>query len=177
MKKLNSPPFTTEEKNVILRAFVQQFEIETDALMTSAKAAHEAATHEESKAEDSHDTRGIEASYLAGAQAARILKLKEVIHAYRQMIETNLRPMDRVAVGALVGLQLLNEDEEPKGPPILALIASDGGGTSVQHSGKNVSVVSATSPLGELLIGASAGDDLTLESHAGDRQYRVESVS
>ena len=53
-------------KSKILAAILEKLQSEIDALVRAAKSAHEAATHEESRAEDHHDTRGLEASYSAG---------------------------------------------------------------------------------------------------------------
>src|SRR5581483_11142644 len=59
------------DKRRLVETVQQHLAEELATLMQAAKAAHEAATHEESKAEDQHDTRGLEASYLAGSGAAR----------------------------------------------------------------------------------------------------------
>ncbi|NBU22139.1 hypothetical protein EBS43_12140, partial [bacterium] len=59
------------QKSQILASIVQKLNHELQTIELSAQAALEAATHEESKAEDQHDTRGLEASYLARAQASR----------------------------------------------------------------------------------------------------------
>ena len=57
------------KKQKLIEAILLELESELSVLADAAKAAHLAATHEESVAEDPHDTRGVEASYLAGAQA------------------------------------------------------------------------------------------------------------
>ena len=66
-----SLPATLKDKQAIIDRLVEKLQSEAEALVRAAQAAHEAATHEESRAEDHHDTRGLEASYLAGAQAQR----------------------------------------------------------------------------------------------------------
>ncbi len=48
-------------------------------LKEAALATYEAATHEESKPENEYDTRGLEASYLAGAQAKRTAEIEELL--------------------------------------------------------------------------------------------------
>lgn len=169
--------FTIEEKKEILRSFIAKFEKEVSALDESARAAHEAATHEESKAEDAHDTRGLEASYLAGAQAARVSELKQVIHEYKLLLDSQSKVMDRIAIGSIVRVQML-EDEggKAKGTAILALYASKGGGTTIETQKGSISVLSPHSPLGEAILDAKSGDEASIESKAGNRYYRVESV-
>ncbi len=165
-------------KKKILAAFIAQFEREIETLTAAAKAAHEAATHEESKAEDSHDTRGIEASYLAGAQAARAAELRQVILEYRSLANDAEKPMRTVAAGAVVKIQPVESEDEPrpKGAPLLAFVAVRGGGTTVEVDGRTFSVFTPTSPIGEAILGASAGEVVAIESKGGSRAYRVEEV-
>src|SRR4051795_10826976 len=79
---------------------------ELATLVQAAKAAHEAATHEESKAEDQHDTRGLEASYLAGAQASRAAELRQQQHVFRTLALRDFGPEESIGVGALVELEI-----------------------------------------------------------------------
>ncbi|MBC7384788.1 MAG: hypothetical protein H7301_01335 [Cryobacterium sp.] len=165
-------------KREIFQAFVLKFEAELAAMMESAKAAHEAATHEEYKAEDSHDTRGIEASYLAGAQAARAAELRNVILEYKALAAEGERHCATAAVGALVKVQplLSEEDPKPRGTAISAVVAVRGGGTQVELDGITYSVFTPNSPIGEGILGAIPGEELVIESKGGNRAYRVVSV-
>lgn len=167
-------------KPKVIAAFIAKFESEAEALAASAKAAHEAATHEESKAEDSHDTRGVEASYLAGAQSARIAELKAVILEYKALHATSLlgKPLASIAAGALVTIQpLVDADSEKlKGSAIHALFAVRGGGTAVEIDGQAYSVFTPTSPIGEAIFGGAAGEVVEIESKGGGRAYRIERV-
>lgn len=169
-------------KQKILKAFIQKFETELEGVARSAKAAHEAATHEESKPEDSHDTRGVEASYLAGAQAARGEELKQVILEYKSLIssldENTRTAVAGAAVGSLIIVQpLISEDDlRPKGAPIHALIALRGGGTNVEVDGTSYSVFTPSSPIGEAVFGAAVGEQILIESKAGNRAYQLVSI-
>ncbi len=172
-----------ELKLKVIRAFVSKFESELEGVARSAKAAHEAATHEESKAEDSHDTRGVEASYLAGAQAARAEELKQVILEYRTMAasldETTRPAVGTAVVGSLIQVQPLvsEDDDRAKGPPLHALIALRGGGTNVEVDGTSYSVFTPSSPIGEAVFGAAAGEDVIIESKGGNRSYRIARIT
>lgn len=170
-----------EKKSRVIAAFVAKLESEVVTLSTAAKAAHEAATHEESKAEDSHDTRGVEASYLAGAQNARIAELKTVILEYKSLQAASLIPSKAgttVAAGALVTIQPLvdADSEKAKGPPIHAIFAVHGGGTTVESDGRSYSVFTPNSPIGEAILGGSAGEVVEIDSKGGSRAYRIVSV-
>lgn len=65
-------------KSEILKGFLEEVSREIAALTASARSAHQAATHEESKAADRHDTFAVEASYLAAGQSARVMELEKV---------------------------------------------------------------------------------------------------
>ncbi len=169
-------------KAKILRAFINHFEGEMSALAAAAQSAHEAATHEESKAEDQHDTRGIEASYLAGAQTARVAELKQVILEYRSLLGIEEvragKGPESIGVGALITVQpvVSADDPKPKGAPLRALFAAHGGGTSVLVDGANYSVFTPSSPIGEALLSGQKGDVVEIESKAGNRAYRIISI-
>ena len=57
-----------------------------DLLQTelAARAAHEAATHEENIAENKYDTLGLEAAYLATGQARRVEAIRQAMAHWRQ---------------------------------------------------------------------------------------------
>src|SRR4051812_33259314 len=95
------------DKTVIRSLLMEKLQAEADGLAQAAKAAHAAATHEESRAEDQHDTRGIEASYLAGAQAQRATDLQALVSTYRQLSVAELGLNDLISPGALVELQIM----------------------------------------------------------------------
>ncbi|MCA9555143.1 MAG: hypothetical protein KC933_34240, partial [Myxococcales bacterium] len=59
------------DKVALLAQIRAALEAELAAITASAADARSAATHEDAKPENQYDTRGLEASYLAGAQAGR----------------------------------------------------------------------------------------------------------
>jgi transcription elongation GreA/GreB family factor len=169
---------TVSEKKEILQSFIRKFESELAALLVSAKSAHEAATHEENQSEDKHDTRGVEASYLAGAQGARAAELRQVILEYRALLDSQTKPHERAAAGAVVCMQPLDEEGgDAKGPPMRVLIAVRGGGTTIEWGGKTLSVLTPSSPLGESTLGTLPGEEVSVDSKAGSRWYRIEAIS
>lgn len=150
-------------KKSVIEAFIAHFEQELAMLVRSAKAAHLAATHEESRAEDRHDTFAIEASYLAQGQAVRVQDLQNALAELRGFLETQ-RPTAIVEPGTLVTL-------ESDGRQSLSLVTRHGGGTQIRVGGKAVSLLSFSSPVGEQLRDLREGDDFTVESKSGDRDY------
>ncbi len=175
---------TAKLKIKILAAFIAKFEREAESLGAAAKAAHEAATHEESKAEDAHDTRGVEASYLAGAQTARLAELKSVVLEYKALLaDAEVRGERKsgtaIAVGSLVVVQPLTavDSARPKGAALHAIFAAHGGGTTVEVDGRTYSVFTPNSPIGEAILGGATGEVVEIESKGGNRAYRIDGVA
>jgi hypothetical protein len=144
----------------VLKSFVDRLAGEIAGLTASARSAHQAATHEESKAEDRHDTFAIEASYLAAGQSARVLELERVRVEIEGYLAGSSRT-DRVAPGCLVAYELEEGHH-------WVLMAKSGGGfrTQVASSGHGmvpVQILSIHSPLGGELLGLRAGDEFEVE--------------
>lgn len=158
------------ERSQILDAILECLQADRQAVLQSAQAAHQAATHEESRAEDSHDTRGLEASYLAGAQAKRALELERQIVQVKQYSRAPV-PIGRgVAMGS--GVEL-----EWNGRRSYYFIVGLGGGVSVSVGGQRVNVITPQGALGEALMGRKAGDSVDVESGpGGERTYAILSV-
>jgi len=162
---------TRPTKRDIVAQIVESISSELETIERSARSAHEAATHEESRSEDAHDTRSIEAGYLAGAQTARALELKKTLIEYRELALREFGLDEAVAVGALVLAAL----DEKKG--WYFIVGSGAAGSTVQVNGVKVQIVTARSPLGEALIGFKRGDSSELESQRGTVEIEILEVS
>ena len=156
-------------KEALSAEIIRILEDELAVLEESARAAHEAATHEESKAEDAHDTRGLEASYLAGAQRARIEVLKNTMIAFKAHPLRNFKPEELIAVGACAELSV-------RGKKNLYLLVESGGGLAPVVDGRTVQVVSVKTPLGEALLGRVRGEIFELEDVENSPEYQVLAV-
>ncbi len=152
-------------KEAVLKGFIEKFKAEHAALIQSAKAAHQAATHEESKAEDRHDTFAIEASYLAAGQAVRVEELNQTILEFENFL-TGTNQHDTITVGDLVTYAC-------DGSTTHAFLAKNGGGTKLSIDGVTVQVISPTSPLGDELMGRKLGEEFELELRGSVRDYRI----
>lgn len=142
---------------------------EIEILVQSAVAAREGATHEDAKPENDKDTRGIEAGYLAGAQAKRVHEL-ELIAARLEYLEIrDFRKGDPIAVSALVELEL-------DGARHRYFLATAGGGLKFEVEGVEVQVVTPEAPLGEQLVGKIAGDAFEMRAGRQMREYEIVSV-
>lgn len=129
-----------------------RLEADLATLIAAAEAAHQAATHEESKAENKYDTRGLEASYLAAGQSRRVADIRRALSAWRAL---QMRPYDDAAgiqLGALVCL------ESADGRRQRLLLGPDGAGLKLHDEQGEIVLISPQSPLGQQLLGQGPGD-------------------
>jgi hypothetical protein len=164
------------KKKEIIAEILSRLEQELEVITRSAKAAHEAATHEESRAEDSHDTRGLESSYLAGAQAKKTAEIQQQILIYKFLEVKTFSPEDLIAPTAVVEI-------ESAGKPVkksIYFIAPGGGslaaGMKIQYGSELLQILTPVSPLGEELIGRKVGDTVEVEAQGGMREYEILAV-
>ena len=158
------------DKKALIAQIMEDLGGRLDVLYQSARAAYEGATHDESKAEDKYDTRGLEASYLAGAQAKRTEELEEAIARYRNLKARSFRDNDPIALTALVLL-------ETDGANSLYFIGPEAGGIKLVQGGETITVITAKAPLGRQLIGKLADDEFELTVGGVKRSYTIVSVA
>lgn len=143
---------------------------ELAVITASAKAAHEAATHEDAKPENEYDTRGLEASYLARGQAQRAAQLEAELAGLSALVLAPLSSGDPISVGALVEL------ESERGRQ-LCFLSPAGAGIEVEVGQVAVTVVTPRSPLGAALLGKTEGDGFELAAKGGTRDYEILTVA
>lgn len=156
-------------KKRVIQAIIEKLKEELAITQASAAAAHEAATGSESKAENQYDTRGLEASYLAGAQMRRGADIEKHIALYRSLLETCEARAASVGPGTLVQV-------EHQGRNSTYFVMNEGGGVTLRLDGCTVNVITPRAPLGDALLGHRAGDVVDVEMQGGVRQYLVISV-
>ncbi len=157
-------------KKKLIEAILLQLRGELETISRAARVAHQEATHEENKAEDQYDTRGLEASYLAAAQGKRAAELERLIALYQASLGLDL-PVPRDAdVGALI-------EVECRGKRSFFFLVGEGGGLQVSVEGKSIHVITPNAPLGEALTGKRPGDSFEVEINKQEREYRVISIS
>ena len=158
------------DKSRMMEALRERVRQELQAVEEAALASHHAATHEESRSEDKHDTRSIEAGYLAGAQAQRVAELQALVAAFSRIEPKAFGPKDAIAPGALVLLE--NED----GKRTWHLMALQGGGFQFSFEGRPIQVVTKNSPVGDELFDRRAGDTVEVEIRGQMKELEILSV-
>lgn len=156
-------------KQELITAFIQQLERDLEAMKIAARAAHEAATHEESKPENEYDTRGLEASYLAGAQAKRAAEMEEALSLFKTAPFKSFGKGDVIQSTALVEVDMESKKN-------YLLLMPKGGGLKLTVQGRAIQIVTPASSLGEALLGLREGDVAEFEVGKELREAEVLSI-
>ncbi len=143
--------------------------MDLDAISEAAAATRDAATNEESKPENQYDTRALEASYLAGAQAHRVREMEAQILILRQTELRDYPPDSGIGATAIVQLESNNNS-------FYLFLLPQAGGVTVEFEGHNIQVITPSSPLGEALLGLKEGDVAIVEGAKLAREYEILSV-
>ena len=157
-------------KASLVQSIIQQLQAELDLHMRAAKAAHAEATHEQSKAENKYDTRGLEAAYLARGQSTKVAAIAAAIASFEKLASRTFGPGVGIDIGALVEL-------EQRGERTFYFIGDAAGGTEVLHEGKEVLVITPQSPLGQQLMDKKQGDLVEVALPGLRNKYRVVAVA
>lgn len=153
-------------KRALIKKIIAHLKLELEGYFRAAQAAHAEATHEQNKAENKYDTRGLEASYLARGQSRQAAETEAAIAAFEKLESRKFGPHEPIELGALVEL-------EHRGERTAYFLGPKAGGTEVVHDDREILVITAQSPLGEQLLGKKQGDQLQLTLAGARDQYRV----
>jgi transcription elongation GreA/GreB family factor len=157
-------------KRVIVQKIIAQLDAELEAYAVSARAAHADATHEQSKAENKYDTRGLEASYLARGQSRQAAETEQAREMFAALEIRDFGPGDPIDLGALVKL-------ESGGEVDWYFIGPRAGGTEIKAGKTAVLLITPQSPLGAQLVGRKQGDHWELKVGGTRGECRVLSVA
>jgi len=135
----------------------------------AARDSHAEATHESSKPENKYDTRGLEAAYLAGGQARQAKELLDSIQIYNSLHLKDFTADEPIDLTALVEL-------ESDGTRASYFVGPKNGGLEIEFSGREVTVVTPQSPLGQNLMGKKAGQCWTGKVGGSTLRYHIVSV-
>lgn len=156
------------DKNKLVTLIISTLEKDLAALKAAALNTYAAATGEESKAENKYDTRALEASYLAGAQAKRVADVEASLQMFQKLETKTFDENSRIESTAIVEVDL-------DGKTTFVFIAPARGSLTLAFEGRSIQIITPQSPLGEALLGLRAGDVAKLDR--GDRQLEYEIVA
>ena len=155
------------------RAFIKKITAkltgELEVYFRAAQFARAEATHEQNKAENKYDTRGLEASYLARGQSRQAAEIEAAIVEFEKLAGQKFNAADGINLGALVVLEV-------GGETMYYFLGPRAGGTEVIHDKKEILVITPQSPLGEQLMGRQAGDQPQLNFGGAKQPAKILSV-
>ncbi|MBT0665288.1 GreA/GreB family elongation factor [Geobacter pelophilus] len=157
------------DKQELLQKIISQLTDDLHVLLTAAKTAHAAATHEENIPDNKYDTLALEASYVAQGQANRAREIRKSIEIYKQLklYEAN---DETIRLTSLVAL------EDPLGARKLVFIGPIEGGLKIEHQGQEIVLITPGSPMGRELIGKCVGDSVEIEAGICRTEYDIVEV-
>src|SRR6266436_7621525 len=158
------------KKAQLIKQIVASLSERLGVLEKAARASHEEATHESSRAESKYDTRGLEAAYLAGGQARQAKEILDSIEVYRSLATRDFAPGEPIELTALVEL-------DTDGTHSTYFIGPKSGGLEIQHACKEIMVITPQSPLGQNLMGRKAGHRWTARLGGSTLKYHIVSAS
>lgn len=138
----------------LLEQVIKQLEVDLTNLTNAAAETHSVSTSDENKQEGKYDTRSIEASYLADAQAGQAKSLKKDIYKLRSLTMTD--DPDTAILGSIVILATESNEEDPQ-----FFLLPAGGGITLDYEDEPLIVITPESPIGKEIIGKAIADHLT----------------
>lgn len=158
------------KKKKLLQEILKALRGEVELFYKAARASHEEATHEQNKAENKYDTRGLEAAYLAGGQARQAAEAELALKMFEALPIRDFTDKDSIEVGALVRLQT------PDGENVYFL-GPRAGGLEIKMGKTEVLVLTPQSPLGNQLVGKRALEKFVFKNGNLSQKCQVLSVS
>ena len=157
-------------KGQLLKRIIAALTGNLSVLEKAARASHEEATHESSRAESKYDTRGLEAAYLAGGQARQTKEILDAIALYDSLMLKKFTTGEPIDLTALVEL-------EADRTRSWFFIGPKSGGLEIEYQGREIMVITPQSPLGQSLMGKKEGQKWTAKLGGATVKYHVLSVS
>lgn len=158
------------DKKALIKKFTKEIASELEAITSAALSTYDVATNEDNKPENKYDTRGLEASYLAGAQAKRVADMKEVLAIFENLPIKSFNENTPIGLTALIELEYTGKTQ-------IVLLMPKGGGQTTVFNGTTVQVITTESPLGQALLNQKVGDVAEIEMGNSKREYEIVSAS
>ena len=157
------------KKRKLIQAVVDQLRADLQLYHRAAIAARAEATHEQSKAENKYDTRGLEASYLARGQSRQVAEIEAAIEKFQKLDPREFSAGEPIDIGAVVELTSGKEKN-------FYFVGPRAGGTEIVFEKKEILVITPESPLGSQLIGKKQGEKHRLEIAGQKQEFTLSAV-
>ena len=154
-------------KKLLLEQIVVALQEVHESAVKAADLAHNAATDDESKAENKYDTQGLEAAYLAHGQSQRVAECKDDLIAIEKLQAVYFNSETPISIGALVVLEDNQNNEQ------WLFLAPAAGGLKLNFDGQKVTLITPSAPLGKMLCGQFVGDVIEVNIAGNIRHYEI----
>ena len=156
-------------KRSLLKKILSELRDELESYSRAARSAQAEATHEQNKAENKYDTRGLEAAYLAGAQSRQAAETQNAIESFEKLPLREFAATEPIDLSALVEVETGSERS-------CFFVGPCKGGLEINQGGREVLVLTPQAPLGAQLVGRRAGDRFKWGAGSSAVEYRILSV-
>jgi hypothetical protein len=143
------------DKKRLLQEIIDRLRQTAKTMQEAAEATHAEATHEDNKAENKYDTRGLEASYLAEGQARQAEEAEANLLRFENLPFHTWSENETLEVGALVEIEMAGFRD-------LYLCGPGAGGMEIELDGEECTILTRESPMGRQVFGARVGDTLEI---------------
>lgn len=143
------------DKTLLQQQVCEHLEADLAMAIRAAQTAHQAATDEESKAENKYDTRGLEAAYLAAGQARRVEEIRQALQAWRSLQMRDFDEALGIQLGALVFLHSADGRRQ------CLLLGPAGAGLKLPGAAGEIMLITPRAPLGQQLLGLGVADEVS----------------
>lgn len=157
-------------KEKILANIVSLLDQKLENTIKAANIAYADATADESRAENKYDTRGLEASYLAGAQSKMAVESKLNLAIYKKLKLQSFDKNSKIKLTALIELE--SED----GVRRFYFLGPNSGGTEITCEGTTIFIITIPSPMGQKMINRECGDIIEVPAGNGIKEYEIVAI-
>ena len=148
-------------KEKLLQTTIKHLQEDVNSLELIALKEKSFATSNEMQQEGKYDTRKVEASYLAGAQARRVEELKANLTIFEKFNCEDYSLKNDIGIGSLVKCK---KEELENGSSFYFFISPGVGGQTIELDNKTIQFISKISPLGKALLNSMVGESFELKT-------------
>ena len=159
-----------KEKSSLRKLIIKALKEDLDTASKAANTAKETATSKETVAENKYDTFGLEASYLAHGQSIRANELATAIEHYENLPFKQFGEHDNIDITALVTLE--TDSNYIK----YFFLGPEAGGLKLHWEGKEIMVITPSTPLGRQLLGKQLDDTIELHIKNNHIIYEIAAI-
>lgn len=132
-------------KHALIHELITLIQQDIAEALAAAQAAHDGATHEQSKAETQYDTLGLEHAYLAHGQSQRIeqmqLSILKLNGLLKELTEES-HEFEEAYLGAIIELA----DESDASPTTTLFFVPAGGGYTLKSDSTSLNAIQTLTP-------------------------------